>query len=426
MATSHIACGQYCGHVLKRKYPMKVMVALEDRFFKTRNGNIYSNTTCDYTFWSRYLKVFDEVVVLARVRELDQEEMDKPPANGSGVSFIELPYYIGPLQYLKKIFKLNKTTRESVEKADFFILRIPGAISTRLWHRLRKAGKPYGVEVVGDPLDSMRTAGGNRLMRSYLSFTGSRNQKKQCQEAAAASYVSEFYLQQKYPAKCWSTHYSTLDLPDEAIINEYQLEDKIISFKDVAEKKRSLRICHAGTMEVAYKSQDVLIEALAIVRKNGLDVELSLLGEGRYSAFYCDRVRQLGIEKYVKFMGMLPAGEAVRKQLDLCDIFVLPSTTEGLPRIVIEAMARGLPCIATNIGGIPELLHQEDMVAPGDANMLAEKMMSIACDQKRLEDMSRRNWESAKRYRIEELNCRRVKYYKELIEQTVLCENIND
>ena len=57
---------------------MRVMVALEDRFFRTQDGSVYSNTTCGYEFWKRYLQVFDEVVILARVIEVEQQKLYKP------------------------------------------------------------------------------------------------------------------------------------------------------------------------------------------------------------------------------------------------------------------------------------------------------------------------------------------------------------
>jgi glycosyltransferase involved in cell wall biosynthesis len=398
---------------------MRVMVALEDRFFKTADGNIYSNTVSDYKFWSRYLNVFDEVVVLARVCELDKEKLDKPQANGPKVKFFELPYYIGFYEYLKTYGKLKKAVKSSINQADAFILRIPGMIGTCLWEQLLDQGKPYGVEVLGDPHDSIGSAGGFKALQNILCTIASKKQKEQCQKAVAAAYVSEFYLQQKYPPGCWSTHYSTLDLPDEAIITGSKLEQKIISLQDVASRKRPLKICHAGTMEVAYKAQDILLEAVAVCLAKGLKVELVLLGDGRLAAYYKSKAEQLGINKYVKFLGMLPAGDAVRKQLDMADMFVLSSKTEGLPRIVIEAMARGLPCIATNVGGIPELLDKEDTVRLNDADELAEKIMIVASDFERMSGMAYRNFHKAQKYSLKELNVRRLEFYHKLIDATV-------
>ena len=403
---------------------MRVLVAVEDRFFRTQNGKVYSNSISDYSFWRRYLQVFDEVVVLARVCQLDQEMLDKPQSNGAGVRFFDLPYYVGPMQYLKTYRKLDKAIKRSVVSAEAIILRIPGTISTRLWNHLNKANKTYGAEIIGDGEDSIKNVVKNRLLRRVVSRMSLKNQKKQCQGAIATAYVSEFYLQQKYPPGCWSTHYSSIDLSDEAILENDQLENKLLSLKEVAEKKRPLKICHAGTMEVRYKGQDVLLEAVSMLRTEGFPVELTLLGTGRLAEEYATKARQLGIEKQVKFPGMIPAGAAVRKQLDQGDMFVLPSKTEGLPRIMIEAMARALPCIASNIGGIPELLNSEDMVPPADANILAAKIRSVAYDQQRMEKAARRNLSVAKKYRSHELNRRRVEFYQKVAAGTKAKEDI--
>ena len=88
------------------------------------------------------------------------------------------------------------------------------------------------------------------------------------------------------------------------------------------------------------------------------------------------------------FLGQLPAGEMVRAQLDKADLFILPSKTEGLPRALVEAMARALPCIGTTVGGIPELLPSEDLVPPGDVKALAETIEDVLRRPERLAKMS--------------------------------------
>ena len=126
---------------------MRIMVALEDRFFKDKNGGIYSNTTSDYKFWERYLQVFDEVVVLARVKDIGGEACNKPLANGPNVRFIELPYYVGPCGYLKQYRKLQKTIQRNLSQAEAFILRIPGVVGTCLWKQLCKDDAQIGRQI---------------------------------------------------------------------------------------------------------------------------------------------------------------------------------------------------------------------------------------------------------------------------------------
>jgi len=120
----------------------------------------------------------------------------------------------------------------------------------------------------------------------------------------------------------------------------------------------------------------------------------------------------------VKFLGKLPAGDPVRAQLDKADIFVLPSKTEGLPRALIEAMARGLPCIGSTVGGIPELLPLADMVPPGDADALANKIREVATDHTRMAEMSARNLAQASRYHEKVLHKQRIQFYQYVKERT--------
>lgn len=393
---------------------MRVVVALENRFVKTRNGDIYSTTVCDYSFWQRYLQVFDEVVVFARVAEIPETGLSKPAANGPNVSFISLPTFIGPWQYLKCYPKLNILARQALPKADAYILRIGGAVPSLLWHHLEKNHLPYGVEVVGDPWDSLAVGTVKSFLRPAARFFLTGRQKKQCRGAVAAAYVSEHYLQKRYPPGCWSTHYSSINLPDEAIIDEERFAKRLECLRSTMDGQRPFRICHMGSMSALYKAQDVLIEAIAICHKKGFNVELTLLGDGKYQQVFVEKAKQLGILNRVNFAGRVPPGQPVIEQLDLADIFILPSMTEGLPRSLIEAMARGLPCIGTRVGGIPELLSGEDLVASRDAGELAEKIMAVIQDQKKLRRMAQRNLKKVKEYCSSELNKRRVEFYKKV------------
>jgi glycosyltransferase involved in cell wall biosynthesis len=85
---------------------------------------------------------------------------------------------------------------------------------------------------------------------------------------------------------------------------------------------------------------------------------------------------------------------------------------------MIEAMARGLPCLGSTAGGIPELLPPEDMVRPGDVTTLARKIRTVVTDPERLARMSARNLEKAKEYSEEALRERRTAFYRYVRERT--------
>ena len=114
----------------------------------------------------------------------------------------------------------------------------------------------------------------------------------------------------------------------------------------------------------------------------------------------------------MRFAGFVSAGAQVRHHLDAADLFVLPSRAEGLPKAVLEAMARGLPCVGSTVGGMPELLPPEDLVPPGDADALATRLEEVLRDEHRMVAMSARNLDRARRYAVERLRPRRDAFYR--------------
>ncbi|HUT29790.1 MAG TPA: glycosyltransferase [Sedimentisphaerales bacterium] len=398
---------------------MRLLVATDNRFVRTRDGNIYSKTVCDHFFWRRYLEVFDEVVVLARVKDIGDDTLAKEPATGPRVNFLPLPTFIGPWQYLRHYLQLKTLVKQAVGEADAFLLRVPGTVASLLWHYLRRRKIPYAVEVVGDPAGCLSVANTRSILAPVARYIFANHLKKQCRYAAATSYVTERYLQSKYPPVGWSISGSDIDLPEDAIIDDDGLQQRFRQLEDAVRGKRPFRICHIGSMSALYKAQDTLIEALAICRKQKFNVELTLLGDGRYQYVFVEEARRLGVSDHVRFVGRVPPGKPVMEQLDAADLFVLPSLTEGLPRALVEAMARGLPCIGTRVGGIPELLSNEDLIAPGDAKELGKRIMAVMANLEKLRQMADRNLRKANEYRKDELGDRRQALYRKLAEITI-------
>jgi len=87
--------------------------------------------------------------------------------------------------------------------------------------------------------------------------------------------------------------------------------------------------------------------------------------------------RTLGVEQNVRFLGYLPEPGEI---LSISDAFILPSYWEGCPTSLLEAMAFGIPCVAANVGGIPEIIKNGEnglLVPPKDASALAQALQSL-------------------------------------------------
>ncbi len=128
------------------------------------------------------------------------------------------------------------------------------------------------------------------------------------------------------------------------------------------------------------KRQQDLIDAFAMIAEQAPQAELVLIGDGPMRSELQARVRRSGLESRIRFLG---ARRDIEQILPLLDAFVLCSLTEGMSNAVLEAMACGLPVIATAVGGNPEMVDpgQTGLLVPACApEQLAEAMLQLLAD----------------------------------------------
>jgi len=143
-------------------------------------------------------------------------------------------------------------------------------------------------------------------------------------------------------------------------------------------------ICVARLVEL--KNHRVLIDAFSKISSNDLSARLLLVGDGPLMRELEELIRRYNLEGNVKLLGQR---DDVASLLNLSDCFVLASSTEGLSCSIIEAMASGLPVIATDVGGNHELVINDVngyLVPLDDTEGLAQKMMSIMKDREMAKD----------------------------------------
>jgi glycosyltransferase involved in cell wall biosynthesis len=412
---------------------MNLIVALEQRFEGTPDGKVWTPGPFAHSFWQRYLDVFEHVGVVVRVHRVGAQTPGWARADGPGVSFVRVTYYLGPWQYLLRRRRVLSDVRGVVGPSDAVILRVGSQVAACLEPQLRREGRPYGLEVVGDPYDVFAPGAIVHPLRPLFRWWFPRQLRRQCARACATAYVTEHALQRRYPPRRreFSTSYSTVELPDTAFKSRAE-EAFSTHYSDVElpataflpsnrarrDTERPFRLVAVGTLEQLYKAPDVLLDAIGECSRHGVRLELVWIGGGKHQPQLEARARALGLGSRVRFLGQVPAGEAVRAELDQADLFVLPSRQEGLPRAIIEAMARALPCISSTVGGIPELLEAEDLVPPGDVRALAVKIREVVTDPERMARTSARNLETARDFREEVLRKRRVEFYRQVKERT--------
>jgi glycosyltransferase involved in cell wall biosynthesis len=127
------------------------------------------------------------------------------------------------------------------------------------------------------------------------------------------------------------------------------------------------------------KGQLLLLEALGRLSAEGVAFEMTLAGDGPMRPIIEEQIRCLGLDQRVRITGWL-SNEAVRRELLAARAMVLPSFAEGLPVVLMEALALGRPVVTTYVAGIPELVSPESngwLVPAGSVDALADALCQV-------------------------------------------------
>lgn len=172
--------------------------------------------------------------------------------------------------------------------------------------------------------------------------------------------------------------------------------DRIAAANHSAELRSSLELPDASPVVLTVghlrrvKGTDVLIRAAARVCREYPQAVFLIAGSAHEPEFYGeikDLVQHLGLERNVRFLG---GSDNVWSLLKLCDVFCLPSRSEGMSNALLEAMAAGLPCVATAVGGTPEVIEdgRSGYTVPSeDDAAVAERILSLLADPARAREM---------------------------------------
>ena len=193
---------------------MQLVFFTDERFFRDEGGNVYSRGGFPRDLWKRYLAIFDEIIVAARVGGSGTANPNYLTTQ-NGVSVIELPYYVGPIQYLRVARELKKKITAIITPGRAYICRVPGMIGETAAKIMRRREIPYGVEVVGDPWDVFAPGAVKTPFRVFFRCRGLLKLRACVKGASAALYVTAFALQKRYTITvvCYETVASNVVLP---------------------------------------------------------------------------------------------------------------------------------------------------------------------------------------------------------------------
>jgi len=175
-------------------------------------------------------------------------------------------------------------------------------------------------------------------------------------------------------------------------------------------KNETITICWAGRI-VPIKNLIMLLKAAELLKKENLQINYQIIGDGELMDSSKEKVKELKLEN-IYFTGYRTDLPRIFSQ---CDIFALTSLNEGFGRVIVEAMACGLPVISTKVGGVPEIIENGVngiLATPNDHYAFAEAIKTLVKNRDLRQIMSNNNKKKAEIYSINNYINRVIEIYR--------------
>lgn len=371
------------------------------------NSRYYAKSQEDYDFFQRYLRIFDELRIVCRCKTESILKSSYIPLDDNRIEVVYISDFHRPKQYLKKYFCIGRELRNVVDGCDCAILRLPSTIAFRVGKKVVKAKIPYATEIVYDAMDGINASTNiiNKLLWRKIDY----DMRMICNKANGVSCVTEHYLQRRYYSKVnssFSSNYSSLSLPKSFFTSPRPFPTG-----------NDFIIAHVAN-QVAFngrKGINEILQAIHLLKNEGIIVKVQFAGKDYNGGIekLMNYAQNLGIDEQVEFLGFIDR-QRLSDMLNTSAIYVMPTKAEGLPRVIIEAMAKGLPCITTPVSGNPELLSSHFLVEYSDVRTLADRIKELYDNKDLYESTSKQNFDNSLKYEASILQKRRDEFYLNL------------
>jgi glycosyltransferase involved in cell wall biosynthesis len=347
----------------------RVVFMHDHRFLRDSYGRIYSEGKITDAVLARYRELANEVVIVSRLHDVSSVEGLIELDTGSVCMAPVKGLSIGPILGLHLLSNIRLVWREFAS-ARTVVVRVPSFLSLLALPILLVQRKIYFVEVVGLPNEAVRGHGSGAIHR-LIGNIMLHATRLLVRKASGAMYVTQTALQSEFPNGGLTVAASNVELP-RAPLNPGM---RTYNARNIPPK-----IGLIGSYSTSYKGIDVAVRAIAALHSQGVACALHILGSGD-DAPYRKLADDLDCTHAVRFDGIRRGGIEVAEWLDGMDIYIQPSRQEGLPRALVEAMARGLPAVGSDLAGIPELLPDRWLIQVGDVNALTDRLGILLASQ---------------------------------------------
>lgn len=392
---------------------MTILVIQEQHFTTLTNGEVWVDKQSNREFWTRYLRVFDQVRVFARMSYANSVGNKALRSDRPEVQYYGIPDFRGISGIIRNYWIIQKALSKAIKQVDCIIFRAPSPISMVCYRLVAKSGKPFAVELMNNPKTHYSKEAMQKWYQPLVAHFIIHQTKKMCRRANGVSYVTDHVLQELYPSTARTNGES--DSYFESSYSTIKLEEKDYQFNPWSERRPApVVFVHSGEMVDYRKGQNIIIDTVSILKKKGYDIRALFIGGGDKRSEFEAYAAQNGLTEDVEFVGWKSGFSNVQQELLKGHFFLFPSRGEGLPRSIIEAMASGLLCFGSNIDGITELLDPENLVEEFSGEAFAAKIEPFLQDWTKSIRKREEQFQISKKYENSLLSMKRDRFYQKL------------
>lgn len=270
--------------------------------------------------------------------------------------------------------KIINNIKTDVSQCDAVLVRAPSPLAPAFYHEFNKLTK-LAYLVVGDYVDGAKNLNQPWWRKIPITILSNRNDRQlSFVLARSLTLVNSTALFNKYKSKVKSLHE----------VKTTTLSESDIFIREDTCQKEEMKILFAGGYSFAKGLRELMV-AFSIIRKNNKNITLHFVGwendkEKPVETYLKKQAAELGLLNDVTFHGFKKVGNELNEMYRMADIYVIPSYHEGFPRTIWEAMANGLPVIATKVGSIPHFLVNEKdalLIEPKNVEELVSSILKI-------------------------------------------------
>lgn len=365
-----------------------------------------------YGGFGEYIKAispyFDKVILCIHAKKASNKNLKGfYTINIPNIEYRNLPWYRNELQCLIKLPWMLIKSIWYAREADIINARVPdysgicGATAAKIFR------KPLFFNIIGDWAEEAEHP-----------ITKLRGILKKCFIAHIKLYVKieKFFIYKSLAfIQGISTYKRYANNPKAHLVVSTTINKEDICRKRIpACEKNQITLLSVGRL-TREKGHIYLLEAFRQLRKEMGNIHLKIVGEGNLYKIFLKWIKENDFDNEIELLGMITHGQMLFKIYLSSDIFILPSISEGTPKVILEAMASGLPVIATEVGGVPTIIkHKVNgyLVARQNAEAISDAIKFLIRNKDLRNGLIESGYESAKQHTNEremERIIRRVK-----------------